>query len=81
MDAGFSINEIFDKVGQAIESKGNELRSAMSNIGNDGQISDQQMLKLQFQVNIYIYNVLLETVSTITKSLTDEAKQLVQRAA
>ena len=76
MDVGFSINEIFDKISQVVENKGNDLRSAMSNIGNDGQISDQQMLKLQFQVNIY--NVLLETVSMITKSLTDEAKQLVQ---
>lgn len=76
---GFNINEIFNYVAEQINNKGNEVRDAMAAIKEDGNISDQQMLKLQFQINTY--NTLLETASTVTKSLTDEAKQLAQRSA
>ncbi len=76
---GFNINEIFNYVAEQINNKGNEVRDAMAAIKEDGNISDQQMLKMQFQINTY--NTLLETASTVTKSLTDEAKQLAQRSA
>lgn len=79
-DGGFNIQEIFQYVAGAVSSNGDEIRAAMQDIKDgDGKISDQQMLKLQFQINTY--NTLLETASTVTKSLTDEAKQLAQRAA
>lgn len=78
-NSGFNINEIFNYVAEQINNKGNEVRDAMAAIKEDGNISDQQMLKLQFQINTY--NTLLETASTVTKSLTDEAKQLAQRSA
>ena len=50
----------------------------MSDLEGEQQISDQEMLRLQFQVNQY--NVFLETASTITKALTDQAKQMAQRS-
>lgn len=76
----FNIQEIFQYVADAIQNKGENLRSQMANIKTtDGKISDQDMLKLQYEVGTY--NTLLETVSTVTKSLTDEAKQLAQRSA
>ncbi len=78
-NSGFNINEIFNYVAEQINNKGNEVRDAMAAIKEDGNISDQQMLKMQFQINTY--NTLLETASTVTKSLTDEAKQLAQRSA
>ena len=37
------------------------------------------MLDLQFQVGQY--NAMLEMVSTVTKSLVDECKQVAQRAS
>lgn len=78
ISSGFNIADIFSKINQTIAESGDKLSAAMNSIG-DNKISDQDMLKLQFQVNMY--NTLLETASTISKSLTDEAKQLAQRAS
>ncbi|MBQ5767085.1 MAG: hypothetical protein IIV95_06635 [Burkholderiaceae bacterium] len=79
MSSEFNVNAAFNSIMQAIQSRESELSASMSKLqeGNK-EISDQDMLKLQFQVNQY--NVFLETASTITKALTDQAKQLAQRS-
>ena len=78
MSSEFNVNAAFSSIMQAIQSRENELAASMSKLEGSEQISDQDMLKLQFQVNQY--NVFLETASTITKALTDQAKQLAQRS-
>ena len=78
MRSEFNVNAAFSSIMQAIQSRENELSASMSKLEGSEQISDQDMLKLQVQVNQY--NVFLETASTITKALTDQAKQLAQRS-
>ena len=78
MSSEFNVNAAFSSIMQAIQSRENELSASMSKLEGSEQISDQDMLKLQFQVNQY--NVFLETASTITKALTDQAKQLAHRS-
>lgn len=73
---GFNINEMFAKISETIESKGEELRTQMDSLGSE-DLSDTEMLKLQFQVNSY--NTMLEAASSVTKALVDEAKQVAQR--
>ena len=74
--SSFSVNDIFNKFASTIETKGNELQKEMDAIGDD--MKEQDMLKMQFQLNQY--NTMLEMTSTVTKALTDEAKQIAQRA-
>ena len=76
MSEGFNINSAFSKIYANLNTQATKLETAMNNVGED--ISQQDMLKLQFQVNQY--NMLLEATSTISKALTDEIKQLAQRA-
>ena len=78
MSSEFNVNAAFSSIMQAIQSRENELSASMSKLEGSEQISDQDMLKLQFQVNQY--NVFLETASTITKALVDQAKQMAQRS-
>ena len=79
MSSEFNVNAAFSSIMQAIQSRENELSASMSKLEGSEQISDQDMLKLQFQVNQY--NVFLETASTITKALVDQAKQMAQRSS
>ena len=79
MSSEFNVNAAFSSIMQAIQSRENELAASMSKLEGSEQISDQDMLKLQFQVNQY--NVFLETASTITKALVDQAKQMAQRSS
>ena len=76
--SGFDINQMFSQIQQSIATKGTELQKEMEEISKGSTLSQEQMLQMQFEVNQY--NTLLETASTISKSLTDEAKQLAQRA-
>ena len=77
--SGFSINSMFEKVSDTIAAAGKDLNAKIENMGNAETLSQEEMLQMQFQVNMY--NTLLETASTVSKSLTDEAKQLAQRAS
>ena len=73
---GFNIHTMFDRVAETIAKKGEELNTTLNGMGDE--ISDQDMLKMQFQLNQY--NTMLEMASTVSKALTDEAKQIAQRA-
>ena len=76
-----NINQMFQSLVGSIETYGADLQKQMNAIGGDGenaQLSDTDLLKMQFQVNQY--NTLLERTSTVSKALVDEAKQIAQRA-
>ena len=69
--SGFDINQMFSQIQQSIATKGTELQKEMEEISKGSTLSQEQMLQMQFEVNEY--NTMLETASTISKSLTDEA--------
>ena len=77
--SGLNVSKMFADFQTAIAEKGNKIQSDMNDITAEGkELGQEQMLQMQFEINQY--NTMLETVSTISKSLTDEAKQLAQRA-
>lgn len=72
------INAMFNSMANAVNQRADDLQTRMSEITSSGQELDQtQLLELQFQVGQY--NAMLEMTSTISKALTDEAKQIAQR--
>lgn len=77
-NSGFDIQAMFNTMASTIEQKGKDLNAQLNAI-QDGNMSQEEMLSMQFQINQY--NMLLEATSTISKSMTDEAKQLAQRAS
>ena len=77
-NSGFDIQEMFNTMASTIEQKGKDLDAQLKAI-KGGNMSQEEMLSMQFQINQY--NMLLEATSTISKSMTDEAKQLAQRAS
>lgn len=76
---GFSISSMFNTVSNTISKAGSDLNAKLQNLSSADNLSQEEMLQLQFEVNMY--NTLLETASTVSKSLTDEAKQLAQRSS
>lgn len=76
---GININNFFNQNMDAISDKGAALEQKMNEISNGGEVGPEQMLALQFEMGQY--NALLESVSTVTKSLTDSMKSIAQRAS
>ena len=77
-NSGFDFQAMFNTMASTIQSKGEALNAQLNAISS-GNMSQEEMLSMQFQINQY--NMLLEATSTISKSMTDEAKQLAQRAS
>jgi type III secretion protein F len=80
MDAvsGFNINLMFDKTLQGVAAKGATLNEKMEALSKGDKLSQEDMVSLQFQVGQY--NAMMESLATVTKSLTDMVKSLAQRA-
>ncbi len=76
---GININNFFNNNMDAISNKGAELEKQMQAISDGGEVGPEQMLALQFEMGQY--NALLESISTVTKSLTDSMKSIAQRAS
>lgn len=74
-----NVNDFFSKGMDSIENRGNKLQEQMNAIQNGGELGPEQMLALQFEMGQY--NALVESVSTVTKSLTDSMKSIAQRAS
>ena len=79
MSEGVNINALLTNVYESISTQGSKLMDSMDKLGNGAQLNDQDLLKMQFQVNQY--NTMLEMASTVSKALVDEAKQIAQRAS
>ena len=72
-----TINEVFYQFQSSICSVGHDLSEKLNSFDGRGR-RQEEMLEMQLLVNQY--NCMLETASTVSKSLTDEAKQIAQRA-
>ncbi len=76
--SGMNINNMFDNMLNGVSQKGSDLNSKMDNLSKGGSLSNEEMVAIQFQVGQY--NVLMESLSTVTKSMTDMCKTLAQRS-
>ncbi len=79
MSSDFSISEMFAKIQTNLSTQAAGLEDEMNKLANKNEVTEMDMLDMQFKIGRY--NMLLEATSTITKSLTDEAKQIAQRAS
>lgn len=75
---GYNINDMFNKTLDKISDRGKELTNTMDSIMQGEEISNEQMIAMQFEVGQY--NALTEALSSITKSMTDMMKSLAQRS-
>ena len=77
--SGFNISQMFENSLQSISTKGSDLNAKMEEISNGEELSNEQMISLQFEIGQY--NALMEALSTVTKSMTDMMKSLAQRSS
>jgi type III secretion protein F len=62
-----------------ITEKGKTFQDRITTMSSqDGGVSQEDMLKLQFEMGQY--NALMESISNITKSLSDTLKSMAQKA-
>ena len=79
INSNLNINDMFSRMTEQISSKSTDLMSKMNDLSQKDSLDTTDMHALQFEIGQY--NAMLEATSTITKSLTDEAKQIAQRAS
>ncbi len=75
---GVDLGKLFNHGMDEIASKGKELQTEMETIMAQEEVSPEDMLAIQFKMGQY--NAMLESLSTITKSLSDSLKSIAQRA-
>ena len=76
--SGFNISQMFENTLQGVSTKGTELNSKMAALAEGDELSNEQMISLQFEIGQY--NAMMEALSTVTKSMTDMMKSLAQRS-
>ena len=72
---GLNVNELFNSGLDSISSK--DLQAKMTEMLGKDEVSPEDMMALQFEVGQY--NAMLESLSSVTKSMTDMMKSLAQR--
>lgn len=77
--SGFNVSQMFENTLQGVSTKGSELNSRMAELSQGEELSNEQMITLQFEIGQY--NTLMEALSTVTKSMTDMMKSLAQRSS
>ena len=77
MDNMANVNELFNSGLDSISSKGKALQAKMTEMLGKDEVSPEDMMALQFEVGQY--NAMLESLSSVTKSMTDMMKSLAQR--
>ena len=76
---GLDIGNLYDSSIEQISQRGADLEDQMEALmSKEGGASPEDMIAIQFELGQY--NTMLESLSTITKSLTDSAKSIAQRA-
>ena len=76
--SGLNISSMFSQSLDQVSQKGSDLNTKMAEIAQGDELSNEQMISLQFEIGQY--NTLMESLSTITKSLTDMMKSIAQRS-
>ena len=76
--SGFNISQMFENTLQGISTKGSDLNAKMQELSDGSELSNEQMISLQFEIGQY--NAMMEALSTVTKSMPDMMKSLAQRS-
>ena len=74
---GLNVNELFNSGLDSIGKKGEALQTKMNDLLSQDEVSPEDMMALQFEVGQY--NARMESLSSVTKSMTDMMKSLAQR--
>ena len=74
---GLNVNELFNSGLDSISKKGQALQTKMNEMLSQDQVSPEDMMALQLGVGQY--NAMMESLSSVTKSMTDMMKSLAQR--
>ena len=74
---GLNVNELFNSGLDSISNKGKDLQAKMTEMLGKDEVSPEDMMALQFEVGQY--HAMLESLSSVTKSMTDMMKSLAQR--
>lgn len=75
---GINLGEVFNSGINSINQKGQELQGKMADLMAQKNVSPEDMMAIQFEMGQY--NAMLESLSSITKSLTDSLKSVAQRS-
>lgn len=75
---GLNVNELFNSGLDSIGKKGEALQTKMNDLLSSDEVSPEDMMALQFEVGQY--NAMMESLSSVTKSMTDMMKSLAQRS-
>lgn len=76
---GMNVGELFNSGIDSVSKRGEQLQAKMeAMMSKDGEIKTEDMLAIQFEMGQY--NAMMESLSTVTKSMTDLLKNLAQRA-
>ncbi len=75
---GLNINQLFNTTLNDVSKDGQKLSSRMEVLAKGENLSQEQMVQLQFEVGQY--NAKIEALATVTKAMTDMLKSLAQRA-
>jgi type III secretion protein F len=75
---GLNLGNLFDKSMEAVGKRGSAIEQRMAELQTKESASPEEMAMLNFQLGQY--NAMLESLSTVTKSMNDMLKSLAQRA-
>ena len=71
----FDMKNINNQVNSGIDSLGGQIQSQMSKVSQGEDLSEQDMLKLQYDMNRW--NILVSMATNIQKTWADTIKQIV----
>lgn len=77
MSQGLNIGQTFNSMFDSVNNMGASLQKQMNDMSSKGEINQTDLLKMQFAMGQY--NAMIETLSSVTKSVTDSLKSLAQR--
>ena len=78
VNSGLNLGDMFNNALDSINKKGADIQAKMDKLMEaDGEVDQTALMQLQFQMGIY--NTMIETLSNVTKSITDSMKSLAQR--
>lgn len=79
--AGLNFNNLNNTVYESIRSREAELRNTLSTISSngDGAVSQADMLAMQQQISQW--TMMVEVQSTISKSISDSLKSVIQKSS
>jgi type III secretion protein F len=74
---GLDLGKMFNAGLDSITKKGDQIQAKMDEMLNQDKVDQTALMQLQFQIGIY--NTMVETLSNVTKNVTDSMKSLAQR--